>query len=201
MKSILTSLIKLNEVQGILVSREGKTVFSNLPEVFGPEIQEALYQSLDDLFSTFSQSGREEPEEVVALYERGSIVVKNCNGYQVFLILRTPSPSPLVSVALNALSLKLEKLKHTKVPLEPKEQNFIPLTNFSELVKTLLTHYGPAGKLMVKRALKQAKATERGLPAENASLFLEALKTQIDDPRLLQNVLHKAKEIIERGTR
>ena len=199
MKSILTSLIKLSEVQGILVSREGKTIFSNLPEVFGAEIQEVLYQSLDDLVSTFSQGGKDEPEEIVALYERGSIVVKSCNGYQIFLILKTSSPSPLVSVALNALSLKLEKLKQAKVSIEPKEQKFIPLSQFNDLVKTLLTHYGPAAKLMVKRALKQAKATERGLPAENASLFLEALKAQIDDPRLLQSVLHQAKEIIERG--
>ena len=201
MRTILASLIKLSEVEGVLVAREGKTLFSNLPEVFGPEVQEALYQSFEDIFATFSQSSGEEAEEIVAIYERGALVVKNCNGYQVFILLGTSSPSPLVSVALNALSLKLEKLKQAKVPLEPKEERFIPLSLFNELVELLLSNYGPAAKVMVKRALKQAKATERGLPAENASLFLEALKAQIDDPHLLQNALHKAKEIIERGKR
>ncbi len=199
MKSLLTSLIKLEDVNGVLVSREGRPLFSHLPEVFGPELQEVLYHSFEELHTTFSQEGKDEARELVVLFERGSLVVKDLNGYQVLLMLKTPTPSPLVSVALNALGLKLEKLS-AKAKLPPsEEEGLVPLVLFNELVKLLVKHYGPAAKLMVKKALKQAEATEKGLPLANASLFLKALKAEIDDPRLAQLVLNKAKEIIRTG--
>ncbi|HHI98099.1 MAG TPA: hypothetical protein ENJ96_09665 [Thermodesulfatator atlanticus] len=198
MKSLLTSLIKLEDVNGVLVSREGSPIFAHLPEVFGPELQEVLFHSFEELYTTFKQSGRDQPEELVVLFERGSLVVKDLKGYQVLLILKTATPSPLVSVALNTLSLKLEKLAQ-KPRLPSEDQELIPLVLFNELVRFLLPYYGPAAKLMVKKALKQADAKEKGLPLTNASLFLKVLRSEIDDPALAQKVLNKAKEIIRSG--
>ncbi len=200
MKSLLTSLVKLDDVNGVLVSREGKPLFSHLPEVFGPELQEILYHSFEELHATFAQENQDQAQELVVLFERGSLVVKDLNGYQVLLMLKTPTPSPLVSVALNALGLKFEKLasKEKQTSSEKKEE-LIPLVLFNDLVRLLVKHYGPAAKLLVKKALKQADATEKGLSLANASLFLKALKNEIDDPHLAQIALNKAKEIIRTG--
>jgi len=195
-KSLLTSLVKLDDVNGVLVSREGKPLFSHLPEVFGPELQEVLYHSFEELHATFAQEGQDQAQELVVLFERGSLVVKDLNGYQVLLMLKTPTPSPLVSVALNALGLKLEKLASKGKPSSSEEEELIPLVLFNDLVRLLVKHYGPAAKLIVKKALKQADATEKGLSLANASLFLKALKNEIDDPHLAQIALNKAKEII-----
>ncbi|NPA49567.1 MAG: hypothetical protein GXO20_06250 [Thermodesulfobacteria bacterium] len=199
MKSLLASLIKLDDVDGVLVSREGKPIFSHLPKVFAPELQEVLYHSFEELHATFAQEGQDEAQELVVLFEQGSLVVKDLNGYQVLLMLKSPTPSPLVSVALNALGLKLERLVSKEKARPSEEEELIPLVLFNELVKSLIKHYGPAAKLIVKKALKQAEATERGLPLANASLFLKALKDEIDDSRLAQVALNKAKEIIRRG--
>ncbi len=199
MKVFLTNLIKLEDVNGILVSREGKPIFSHLPEVFSSELQENLYHYFEEIHATFAQEAQDEAQELVAIFERGSLVVKNLNGYQVLLLLKTPSPSPLVSVALNALSLKLERLAPKGGFTSATKEELVPLVLFNELVKFLVTHYGPAAKLIVKKALKEAEATEKGLPLSNASLFLKALKSEIDDPRLSQLAINKAKEIIRVG--
>ncbi len=199
MKNLLTSLVKLEDVNGLLVSREGKPLFAHLPEVFAPELQEVLYHSFEELCTTFNQSHQDEAEELVVLFERGSVVVKELKGFQVLLILKTPTPSPLVSVALNALTLKLEKIAQKERPLHEEDQELVPLVLFNELVKLLVTHYGPAAKLIAKKALKQAEAKEKGLPLANASLFLKALRAEIDDPRLAQIALNKAKEILRSG--
>ncbi|WP_022854394.1 hypothetical protein [Thermodesulfatator atlanticus] len=200
MKNLLTSLVKLDEVDALLVSHEGKPVFAHLPEFFSKEIQEVLYHSFDELYATVTEKGQDEPQELVALFEAGSLVVKNLKGYQVLLVLKTPTPGPLVSVALNALSLKLEKLAEKGPDKKQDVSELIPLVLFNELIKLLAKHYGPAAKLIVKKSLLQAEATEKGLPLANVSLFLKALQEQIDERHLAQQAINKAKDIV-RGWR
>ncbi|NPB09183.1 MAG: hypothetical protein GXO17_02420 [Thermodesulfobacteria bacterium] len=195
MKSLLTSLVKLDEVSGVLICREGRAVYTNLPDFYAPELQEALQQSLEEMLSAFRGNGQDQPHEVVSFYERGSLILREAHGFYILVILRTISPSPLVSVALNALALKFEKLAKKEKQLE-RTQELIPLVLFNEVVKLLTNHYGPAAKLIVKKALKSAEATEKGLPLSHLSLFLKALKQEIDDPRLAQMAINKAKEIV-----
>ena len=195
MKNLLASLVKLDEVNGVLVYREGQTVFSNLPDFYATELQEALKQSLEEMMATFRGNGNDHPQEIVSFFERGSLVFREAHGFYILVILRTLIPSPLVSVALNALALKFEKLAKREKTVE-KTQELIPLVLFNEVIKVLLDHYGPAAKLIVKKALKSAEATEKGLPLAHLSLFLKALKEEIDDPKLAKLALNKTKEII-----
>ncbi len=195
-KTLLASLVKLDDVSGVLVSREGKAIFCSLPEVYSQEFQENLHHAIEEMSAAFDNAGRYgTPEEIVGLYENGSLVVREAHGFKILVILKTASPSPLVSVALNALALKFEKLAQNK-PAPPKAEENIPLILFNEIVKLLAQHYGPAAKLMVKRALKQAGATEKGLLLSCVSSFLKALKQEIDDPKLAQKALNKAKELV-----
>ncbi|OAG27633.1 hypothetical protein [Thermodesulfatator autotrophicus] len=193
MKNLLTSLVKLDEVNAVLVSREGQPVFSYLPEFFSSEIQDVLFQSFDEIFAALDQKRETPTQELVALFESGSVVVKNVKDYQVLLVLKSSVPGPLVSVALNALTLKLEKLANSK---SPKTQELIPLVLFNEIVKLLAKHYGPAAKLIVKKSLLKAEATDKGLPLVNVSMFLKALQEQIDENHLAQQAINKTKDII-----
>ncbi|AEH44126.1 hypothetical protein Thein_0241 [Thermodesulfatator indicus DSM 15286] len=194
MKNLLTSLVKLDEVNAILVSREGQPVFSYLPEFFSSEIQDVLFQSFEEIFAALDQKKDSSSQELVALFEAGSVVVKNVKDYQVLLVLKTPTPGPLVSVALNALSLKLEKLANKQQT--PKVQELVPLVLFNEIVKLLAKHYGPAAKLIVKKSLQKAEATDKGLPLANVSLFLKALQEQIDESHLAQQAINKTKDLV-----
>ncbi|GEM_PF-2500099 len=194
-KTILASLTKLDDVAGVMVSRGGKALYSSFPEVYSADVQENLQHLVEEISNTFAGAGSNDPpQEIVSLYENGTLVVREAKEFHIFVILRTVSPSPLVSVALNALALRLEK---TSLPRREKnEEELIPLVLFNEVVKLLTKHYGPAAKLMVKRALKQAGASEKGLPLSHVSSLLKFLKQEIDDPKLAQMAINKTKDLV-----
>ncbi len=194
-KTILASLTKLEDVAGVLVSCGGKPVYSSLPEVYSTDVQEALQHSVEEIGGAFAETEQgDTPREIVAFYENGTLVVREAKDFHIFVILRTTTPSPLVSVALNALALRFEKLAPARSEKGGEER--IPLVLFNEVVKLLTKHYGPAAKLLIKRSLKQAGATEKGLPLSNVATFLKILKQEIDDPRLAQMAINKTKELV-----
>ncbi len=206
MQAILASLNKLSEVLGaFVVGKEGKILARNLPEFYTQEILESVIQSIEEISTGFaSESSQDSPQELVALFENGSLVVREARGQKLYVLLKTTEPSPIVCVALNALMLKLEKFqeeKHSPSAPPVSDTEVLPLDRLRELVKVLAQHYGPAAKILVKRALKQAGASPDGLAPTRVRDFLFALGAEIPEAKLRKSVIKKAQEILEVGRR
>ncbi|MBA2848804.1 hypothetical protein G4V39_01730 [Thermosulfuriphilus ammonigenes] len=206
MQTILASLNKLSEVLGaFVVDKGGQILARNLPEFYTQEILEAVIQSVEEISTGFvSESVQDSPQEIVALFENGSLVVRESKGRRLFVLLKTTEPSPIVCVALNALILKLDKFQEEGEAPTPRPVNdgdVLPLERLRELVKVLAQHYGPAAKILVKRALKQAGASPDGLSPTRIRDFLLALGAEIPEAKLRKSVIKKAQEILEAGRR
>lgn len=197
--SLYPLISNIDELVAVFVADEnGKIIQSSQKHGLFSDFEKVI-NGINYSFSLSNNPILLKKKEIIIFFEKGTIYLKSLPAKQVYLILNTPKPSAFSCFAIKDLLKKLESQTLEKgYKAAPDDSSALrPLSIFQPIIEVLSKHYGPAAKLIVKKALKQSNATSDGIARSMLGYFEQMLENEIMDVHLRPKIMQEVKEILK----
>jgi hypothetical protein len=189
----------IDELVAIFIADENGKIIQSSQKHDSFHDFEKVIKIINDSLSALSDNIYRKKNEIIIFFEMGTLYLKALPPKQIYLILNTSKPSAFSCFAVRDLLKKIESqiIETTQYVEKPETSSvLLPLSIFHPVVDVLSRHYGPAAKLMVKKALKLSNATSEGIYRSKLETFDKMIENEIIDIHLRSKIMKNIKELL-----